>query len=250
MRLSPSLPLLLLALLLAQPALAEFRDIEGKASYSDRSALPPDSVLEVQLLEIAGEETAPLPIASINIRTRGASPFPFRLVYDDGIIDRTRRYALAARIHKDGETLYQNANATPMFTGIDAGPPLILMVRAEPPGGPPQPSLELTEWILSELVDGDVVNASPARLRFGEDSKLSGHGGCNDFTSDFRVEPPKGLSIGKIAATLRGCSADTAQQERLVFRAIEKVRNYQIEGGDLILMDEADAPLLRFQQSR
>lgn len=237
--------------LAAGPAAAEFRQIAGTAEYGERTALPSDATLEIQLLELQGGETAPVPIASISIRVLGASPFPFELTFDDAMISPERPYALAARIQRAGETLFRAAEATPMFSGLASGPPVIRLVRAEPAGGPAEPRLEGSEWVLSGMETGEITQSSPARLGFGTENDLKGTGGCNDFQASYRVDPPTGLSFGKLAATLRGCTAGLAQQERLVFRALGRTKAYEIdEAGELVLYEADGKALLRFKQLR
>ena len=236
--------------LLAGTAAADFEDLAGTAGYDERTALPPRAMLEVQLLELPqAEEAEPLPIATILVRVLGAQPYPFRLTYDDEMVRREGDYALAARIVLDGETVFRSEQAVPVFTGIGAGPAEIRMVRPGPEH-PVQPGLEHTSWVVTEMAAGDLAPAGQAEVAFGEDSAASGTGGCNSFEASYRIEPPHDLSFGDIAATLRGCSADIAQQERLVFRALRDTRRYRAEEGTLVLYDGEGEMLLRLSRRR
>ena len=241
--------LCLAAAITAGPALAEFRQVEGTAGFDEQTALPPEAVLEVQLLEL-GQEDAPAPIASISIRALGAQPYPFRLTYDDAMVRNGGEYALAARIAIDGETVFKSTEAVPAFVAWDNDAPHIRMVRPEPER-PVQPGLAQTSWSVSEMAAGDLAPASRAQIAFRENGKAGGSGGCNSFTTSYRIDPPAELSFGEIEATLRGCSADLAQQERLVFRALQDTRQYRIDGnGELVLMAEDGAMLLRLERAR
>lgn len=234
----------------ALPAAAEIRDIEGTATYDERTALPAEAVLEVQLLELPGGEAAAVPISQISIRTIGSTPFPFRLAFDDAMIDRRHTYALASRIRLGEETLFRTAEAVPMFAAAAvAGPPVIRMVRAEPPGEEAAPGLADSTWLVTELPGGELVAAAQAELRFGEENEFWGTGGCNDFQSSYRLDPPKGVSFGKLSVTLRGCSGEVAQQERLVMRAVADTRSYEIDGeGLLVLQNAEEVPVLTLKR--
>ena len=235
---------------LAGPAAAGFADLAGTAGYDERTALPPRAVLEVQLLELGEEGEEARPIATGLVRVLGAQPYPFRLSYDEEMVRREDDYALAARIVLDGETVFQSDRAVRVFTGIGAGPAEIRMTRP-PPEFELQPSLEHTGWVVAELAAGPLAPATQGELAFGDDNAASGTGGCNAFESSYRIEPPHMLSFGEIAATLRGCSSVTAQQERLIFRALRNTRRYEInDASELVLYDEDGEMLLRLDRRR
>lgn len=238
----------LAAALVAGAARAEFREVAGTATYGEDIALSGDAVLEVQMLEIAGAGAEPRPIASITIRILGAQPFPFKLTFDDQMIDRENAYSLAARIREGDEILFKTAEAAAMFSGV-VKPPEIRMVRAEPRDGWDQPTLVRSEWRVLEIAGKDAMsNAREAFLRLDE-TEIRGTGGCNDFTGTYRFDPPKGLSFGEIEATLRGCSPGNAQQERLIMRGLRRTASYEITGeGILVLFDAEGAPLLRLER--
>ena len=236
--------------LAAGPALADFREIAGTAGYGEKTELPRNAVLEVQLLAVGGEGSAPAPIASVSVRILGAEPYPFRLTYDDAMVEEGQDYALAARISVDGETVFKSAEAVPAFPDWTDDAPHVRMIRPEPERAAP-PGLEHTSWTVADMAAGDIAPASRAEIAFREAGKAGGSGGCNSFRTSYRLDPPANLSFGEIESTLRGCSAGLAQQERLVFRALSDTRQYQIaEGGDLVLMAEDGAMLLRLERSR
>lgn len=261
-RLAAALLAVLGPMLAAGPAAADFRDIEGTATYGEQSALPREAVLEVQLLALpsggplvsegegAPSAPAPTPIASVSVRVLGAKPYPFRLAYDEAIIERGRRYALAARITLGDETVFESAQATPVLTGITDDPPQLMLVRPAPEH-PVQPGLENTTWTVTEMAAGDLAPQARAEVEFMVDGAARGSGGCNAFESSYRVEPPQGLSFGEVASTLRGCSAGIQQQDRLVFRALGETRSYEIsDRGELLLFDAEGAMLLRLRRKR
>lgn len=233
------------AIAAAAPAMAEIRDIQGEATYDERLALPAEAVLEVQLLEFG--EAATVPIASITVRILGNKPYPFRLAFDDAMIDGSKSYALASRIRLGEETLFRTAQGVPMFSSAAvSGPPVVRMVRAEPEGGEPGPGLANSLWRVVDLPGGELAGEARADIRFGEENLMSGTGGCNDFQSSYRLDPPDGVSFGKLSLTLRGCSGPVAQQERLVVRALSRTAKYRVEGdGTLVLMDAEGTELLR-----
>jgi len=79
-------------------AKAEFRTLEGTASYRERIGLRPGAILEVELRDVSrADARAPL-LASIAVRPTGQVPIPFRLLYDSALIDERMTYAVSAKL--------------------------------------------------------------------------------------------------------------------------------------------------------
>lgn len=240
----------ILAILIAFPAAADLKEVNGTATFGEREVLTPDAVMEVQMLELG--TGAPEPIASIRIRLAGAKPWPFSLLYDTAMIRQGYSYAIAARISDEGEVKFDTERAIPFATGPgNPAPPQIILTRAEPEDGWDQPPLVRTAWkVISLGPDQPLATAANALLEFDE-TEARGTGGCNDFTTTFRVEPPKGLNFGELGRTLRGCTPATAQQERLVFRALGRTRSYHLlDDGNLILFNDKQEPLMILEPTK
>lgn len=99
-----------------------------------------------------------------------------------------------------------------------------------------------TQW---ELEDAGAVSSF---LRFGEDARVSGSDGCNDFSGPFEVDG-SALRLGPLASTQRACAGAAQEVAARVSGALERVRSYETGGGRLVLQDEGGAPLLRYRAS-
>ena len=112
----------------------------------------------------------------------------------------------------------------------------------------PDRSLVNTYWKMISL-DGTEVQAFPNQrephmvLRT-DLSRVTGSGGCNEFTGTYEVAGSS-IRFGHAAATLRAC-ADGMEQEMSFFRALERTRAFRIRGDELELLDETDALVARF----
>lgn len=91
----------------------------------------------------------------------------------------------------------------------------------------------------------DDEDASPhfAHLRF-EGERASGSAGCNDFFAAVASEGAR-LRFSAVGVTRRACAGSGMATERRMLTALERTRAYRLDGGDLVLLDGAGAPVAR-----
>ncbi len=91
--------------------------LTGTVTYLQRVALPPGSVIEVQLQDVSRADVAAEVIASQTITTAGENvPIPFLLSYDPLQIDSLNEYALSVRIHVEGQLQWINTERYAVLT--------------------------------------------------------------------------------------------------------------------------------------
>jgi uncharacterized lipoprotein YbaY len=91
----------------ALPALSGI--VTGTVTYLQRSALPPNAVIDVQLQDVSLQDAPATVIASERTIAGGRQvPFPYELTYDPAEIDSKHTYAVAARITVDGKLRWIN----------------------------------------------------------------------------------------------------------------------------------------------
>jgi len=108
---------------------AEFRGLEGNVdqetsavrgtvTYRERSALPPQAVIEVTLEDISRADAPATVIARQRIVANGRQvPFAFNLPYDPAAISPAGRYVVRATITVDGVLRYTTTRLYPVITG-------------------------------------------------------------------------------------------------------------------------------------
>ncbi len=87
-----------------------------------------------------------------------------------------------------------------------------------------------------------VVTGTAPTAVFGDDGRISGATGCNDFTGAYVVDGAS-LTIERVAATRRACVDDTGAvqaQESGYLAALESVRSFRQAGDELTLLDDQD----------
>ena len=92
-----------------------------------------------------------------------------------------------------------------------------------------------TSWRLVELNGQPVIGTEPLTLNFGTDGRVSGYGGCNQFSGEYSQNGAS-LRIGPLLSTRRACLEPALNtQETAYFQALESTTRYSIEGGQLVL---------------
>ncbi|MFH7241442.1 MAG: YbaY family lipoprotein [Spirulina sp.] len=104
--------------------------VTGTVTHRVRMALAPNTVVEVQLLDVSRADAPAIVLASQSIVTGGRQvPIPFELVYNPDQIDPRMTYAVQARISVDGNLQFINTRRFPV---ISQGNPNQVEVMVDP----------------------------------------------------------------------------------------------------------------------
>lgn len=105
-------------------------------------------------------------------------------------------------------------------------------------------------WKLIE-VNGMAVTPDTSRKRephmilHTQDNRVTGSGGCNQFTGTFKLEGNNRIRFAPLAATKMFC-LNGQQTEDLMFKALANTDSYYLSGDTLQLIRARMAPLARF----
>ena len=125
---------------------------------------------------------------------------------------------------------------------------LTLALAIAVPAGAQQAPLAGSEWRVVSIGGEAVPEGVEALVQFGADGKLSGNGGCNQFTGTYVAEGAA-LTIGQVAATRRACPGPRMAVEQKLFAAFGAVRGFARDRADLVLTDAAGATLVVLVQT-
>lgn len=91
--------------------------VSGVVTYRQRIALPPNAIVEVQLLDVSQVDAPAIVLAEQTILTRGKQvPIPFALLYDPEKIQPDNSYAVQARILIAGKLRWINTSRCGVMT--------------------------------------------------------------------------------------------------------------------------------------
>jgi len=111
--------------------------VSGNVTYLDRSALPENAVVEVDLIDASRADAPATVLAAYSTTTAGAQPpFPFELAYDPSQISPGALILVQARITVDGQLRYISQTAIPVITnGAPTSGVEVLVHRPRSGGG-------------------------------------------------------------------------------------------------------------------
>ena len=101
-------------------------------------------------------------------------------------------------------------------------------------------------WVVSSGVDLAGTDAVPSAT-FTDDT-VGGSTGCNRFTASYTVDGDA-MEIGEIASTRMACPPPADAIERAYLAALGRVAAWHIDGSELVLADDDDNELLRFEEA-
>ena len=93
-----------------------------------------------------------------------------------------------------------------------------------------------TSWLVMSYNNGKQAVVSVAlgttlTASFGQDGKMTGNAGCNDYTADYKTAGPK-ITIGQSATTRKMCAEPQGvmEQETAYLAALQSAATYRIDG--------------------
>ena len=90
--------------------------VTGTVTYVQRVALPPNSVVHVEIDDFVSANVPAVKIAETDIQVTHQVPIAFSVPYDLAKIDTTHHYYLNARILTSGTLIYYNKTGIPIIT--------------------------------------------------------------------------------------------------------------------------------------
>ena len=104
-----------------------------------------------------------------------------------------------------------------------------------------------TAWELDAIEREPVIGSSTLTIEFSAD-EIVGNAGCNTYFAGFE-SVDRQLEIKSIGTTLIACTERLMEQEERYLATLALVKQYQLDGNQLILMDGTGSQLLKFSAS-
>ena len=91
--------------------------ITGTVIFAQKSAVPPDAIIDVTFSDVTQPDSAPIQIGHQTTKAAGKQqPFPFEIVYDARQIVQSHIYAVEAKIKQNERILFSSDQAVPVLT--------------------------------------------------------------------------------------------------------------------------------------
>lgn len=104
-------------------------------------------------------------------------------------------------------------------------------------------------WKLSDIGDKTLNNNIVTTLVFGDDNKISGNGGCNNYFGSYNLYT-NGIAIGNIGATKKLCSEEIMEQEMIYLNILGKAQSIEFDDYKLEIKSTAEISSIKFSPEK
>jgi heat shock protein HslJ len=101
-------------------------------------------------------------------------------------------------------------------------------------------------WMLSELNNQALLPDTAITAEFGEDGKVSGSSGCNNYNTTYEVSGNKITFGEQTAMTMMACPDPVMEQERAYLETLSIAATFEVVEDELILYDTDGSAIARF----
>ncbi len=223
--------------------------IAGTVNYRERVALPPDAVVEVQLLDVSRQDVPSTVITTASFPTRDRQvPIPFTLSYDPSRIIEKHSYAVRAVIRSEGTVIFMSTSRYSVLTQGNPSRAELIVVRVGRTNAPPE-KLWGTAWRLEDLGGAGVMDRVLATLVISADGAVTGNASCNQFRATETVLTGS-VTLNPLAATRKMCAEAVMHQEAQYLEALRTADRFEVKGEFLYIHDAGQPQPLRFLGTR
>ena len=104
-------------------------------------------------------------------------------------------------------------------------------------------------WQLSDMGDKAIDNNIITTLVFGDDNKISGNGGCNNYFGTYDLYSI-GITISDIGSTRKMCSEEIMEQEMTYLDILGKAKSIKFNDYKLEIDSTAEITSIKFIQEK
>ena len=121
----------------------------------------------------------------------------------------------------------------------------IALVACQPVAAPPaNPDAALvplvgTEWVLNEMQGEHLVHEGNVTAHFGEEGKLAGSAGCNDYSTRYVIDGDSIAIDPNIESPPKVCEDAAMAVESLYLASLQSASSYELEA-EVMFMRDAD----------
>lgn len=228
--------------------MAEQKLISVTAAYRERVALPPDAILEVELLDVSRADAPSTKLSYIRFR-QDRVPFEVSLAYDEALIDERFTYVVAARMLSGGDVIFRTTSSHPVLTH-GASNAVDLLLVAMPQKTPEQDKTGIAgiEWAAFEILGRMFIGKDAPSITFDNDGSFALFGGCNRFNGKAEVEDGKITFPDTFAGTRRACIPSIANLELGVLESLSASKRFERNGKNLVFLRDNGVVTMRFRE--
>ena len=220
--------------------------VKGALAYRERIALIPNSTARITVSDISiADRKAPVIAEQEMELGRQQVPIKFSLEIEKARLQPRRRYSLRATISDPaGQLIWTTDTARivdPQQAVNDLGTLRLVRVNQQTSATPS--TITGVEWVVENIADGGIIDASRATLNFDAGGRLYGRASCNNYSGEYSARGNK-LQVGNLAVTQRACVPALGNQEQEFLRVLQNAESFSFDAnGKLILRSDSGETL-------
>lgn len=220
--------------------------IDGEMFYQEGIALPPDAVVDVTLVDVTDAGQPGELVAAVQIRPQRQVPIHFEIHFADPEIDARRSYAIRASILADGRLLFVAAQLPRVLTqGYPSRVRVALTLVSSGRAGLRQIADRI--WLAEDIGGRGVLDNLQSTISLTMAGQVSGSAGCNTMQATAQVDG-RSLAFGTLATTRKICARAIMDQETRFLQALNRTREFRLDGPYLEFIDANGSELVRFMR--
>ncbi|HLQ86081.1 MAG TPA: META domain-containing protein [Salinisphaeraceae bacterium] len=233
--------------------------LEGKLFYRERIALPPNGTAKITLDDttVADRQAPVVAAKTIELADRQV-PIPFELSIARDKLQPQHDYGLRATIHGPQDKLLWTTDQTHLINleqnRHDFG--MLRLVRVEAAasdgaglssgagGNVSKQSLLIDrEWVVEDIAERGIIDASHMTLNFDANGRLSGYAGCNNYHAQYELAG-ESLRVDTMAVTMKACAPALNNQERRFLQVLRDTHSFDIDATGKLILHSANGDTL------
>ena len=233
----------------ASSGIAETMHLETTVTYRERIALPPDAILEVELLDTSLADAPSVRMSSQRFKLASV-PRTVEIGYDTDLIDERFTYTVGAKIISNGRVLFRSTTASPVLTrdAPKVAELVLEMMPSQDVSDETGQSIFGIAWGVNEIDGRMLVAEDPPTLSIDQDGNFGLYGGCNRFTGTLVAQDGVFRMPENFAGTMMACPEAREALERDTLQALAAATGYQRNGANLTLTNETGLALIKFRE--
>ena len=113
----------------------------------------------------------------------------------------------------------------------------------------PSPETLPGGWLVQSIQGQHIIAKSTVKLIFSSENRLSGSASCNNISTSYNTQD-NSLSIAAIATTRKMCLPALMEQESTLLQALDRVRRFEINNGQLSMFDQQGTLQLKAKRTK
>lgn len=227
----------------AAPSRAPALTVTGSASFEAATALPPNAMLEVSVVDVSRADGHAFPLARSMAPASGPQPLRFSLPVDGRQVQERGSYSVRAEVLVEGKTLFVTDRAYLVLGHSGTTTADVVLRPVDTRAAAVGQKIENVRWVLVSL-DGQPLPPTPGDMPHFTLStsglRVTVFGGCNELVGTYRLNGQALEMLRGPRRQLQVCAQDMERERAFLF-ALATTEQWTMEGQRLRLLDRLGA---------